>query len=520
MRRATLTLGLIALVASTIAAPRPAHAQSYDGYRIDRLRPPPTVGDGLAMPLPRTVGDLVPAFGLVLEYGHEPLVARSAFGGPRTPVVSSRVVAHVLAALGITDRVELHLRVPVAFSAGSAPTVGEATLAAPDVVTVADPALGGSVRLLGESEDGFNLGVMAEVLFPLTDASGYASDREVSARGMLTLSAALPAMTIALAAGASYRPERQLLGSGRSASELDVALGLRVPAFVGTDLMVEVLLSSGLREDLIFQSRGTSLEVVAGGRYRFDNGLAIELGAAMGFLRAPGTPAFRVFLGVRWALPPAPPADLDHDGFVGDADSCPSEAEDRDQWYDEDGCPDPDDDEDGIPDAQDSCPRDAEDADGWDDDDGCLDPDNDGDGWADADDACRFIPGGDSARGCPRTLRVEGTTLVLLQDLVFSEGTAQLLPIDGIVLDEIAGVMNADRGGVRWALRVRPIRLSRRDDGVALADARAAAIRDSLVARDVPAIRVVVVPAQPPAEDAPDDAPLVTLVPWTGGAPP
>jgi outer membrane protein OmpA-like peptidoglycan-associated protein len=510
---AALVVLLGALVASS------ARAQVYDGYRLDRLRPPPTAGDGLAVPMPRTVGHLVPAFGLVLDYGHEPLVARSQLTGETGVVVSSRVVAHVLAALGITDRVELHLRVPVVFQAGGGATVAGTTFAAPDVATVSDPALGGSVRLVGDGEQGFHLGLTGEVLFPFTDASGYASDREVSARGLLTASVTLPAMSLVLAAGASYRPERQLFAS-RSASELDLALGLRVPAFAGTDLMVELLVSSGLRDDLFFQRRGTSIELVLGGRYRFDSGLSLELGGGMGFLRAPGTPSFRALAGLRWELPPAGPADDDGDGLVGEEDRCPAEAEDVDRWHDDDGCPDPDDDEDGLPDATDECPREPEDADGWDDDDGCPDPDNDGDGWNDADDACRFVPGGDSMRGCPRTIRVEGARITLLQDLEFAADSAVLVPTNGIVLDEIAAVMNLDRAGLRWRIDVRPVRVSRRDDGVALADQRARAVRDSLVARRVATVRLVLEPASAPAADVVDEvAPLVTLTPYTGAAP-
>jgi hypothetical protein len=483
---AALLLLLVGLAAGA------ARAQEYDGYRAERTRPPASAADGLAMPLPRTLGDLVPAFGLVLDYAHQPLLARSSYGGQAGAVVAHRVIAHVIAALGVTDRLELHLRAPLVFQAGDSPVISEIAFAAPDAATFADGVLGGSVRILGEGEQGFHLGLTAEVLFPFTSASGFVSDREVSARGLVTSSVALPAMTIALAAGASYRPERPLLGAGRSASELDLALGLVVPAFLRTTLDVELLVSTGLRGDLAFQTRGTSLELVLGGRHQLENGLALELGGAIGFLRAPGTPTFRVFLGVRWALPPAPPSDEDGDGFVGDEDRCPAEAEDRDHNYDDDGCPEPDDDEDGIVDASDACAREAEDRDGWDDDDGCPDPDDDGDGWADADDACARIPGGDSRRGCPRMIRVDGRDITLLEDLVFVEGTAQLVPTDGIVLDEIAAVMSFDRTGARWRIAVRPVRVSRRDDGSALAEQRERAIAEALLAREVAPFRLVV----------------------------
>ncbi len=80
--------------------------------------------------------------------------------------------------------------------------------------------------------------------------------------------------------------------------------------------------------------------------------------------------------------------DPDKDGIMGDADQCPTEAEDADGFEDENGCPDPDNDNDTVLDASDQCPTDAEDADGFKDDDGCPDPDNDGDGIADGTDQC------------------------------------------------------------------------------------------------------------------------------------
>jgi outer membrane protein OmpA-like peptidoglycan-associated protein len=102
---------------------------------------------------------------------------------------------------------------------------------------------------------------------------------------------------------------------------------------------------------------------------------------------------------------PAGPKDTDGDGIPDSEDKCPNEAEDKDGFQDEDGCPDPDNDGDGIPDAQDKCPNEPEDHDGFQDEDGCPDPDNDGDGIPDAQDKCPNEPedkdGFQDADGCP-----------------------------------------------------------------------------------------------------------------------
>jgi outer membrane protein OmpA-like peptidoglycan-associated protein len=84
--------------------------------------------------------------------------------------------------------------------------------------------------------------------------------------------------------------------------------------------------------------------------------------------------------------------DNDHDGVLNESDDCPDDAEDRDGFEDRDGCPDPDNDGDGILDAGDKCPRKAEDRDGFEDEDGCPDRDNDKDGIPDLKDRCPVIP--------------------------------------------------------------------------------------------------------------------------------
>ncbi|MEZ4454625.1 MAG: hypothetical protein R3B09_34555, partial [Nannocystaceae bacterium] len=64
---------------------------------------------------------------------------------------------------------------------------------------------------------------------------------------------------------------------------------------------------------------------------------------------------------VRADARPAPiqvaPIDRDGDGLADAEDRCPDEAEDRDGFEDEDGCPDPDNDRDGVLDVDDQCPN-------------------------------------------------------------------------------------------------------------------------------------------------------------------
>ncbi|MDJ0764598.1 MAG: OmpA family protein [Myxococcota bacterium] len=146
----------------------------------------------------------------------------------------------------------------------------------------------------------------------------------------------------------------------------------------------------------------------------------------------------RLFIG--FAFEPSI-GDRDFDGIKDDVDQCPDDPEDRDDFEDTDGCPEPDNDRDGrldveddcplvpedhdgdadedgcpergnddrdgdgILDEVDQCPDDPEDLDQFEDENGCPDPDNDNDGLLDVNDACPNEPedmdGYEDLNGCP-----------------------------------------------------------------------------------------------------------------------
>ncbi len=343
------------------------------------------------------------------------------------------------------------------------------------------------MRIVGEEDDTFHLGATVEAFIPLAGgANSHATDQEFSMRGLLLADVALSIITLEFMAGVNYRPERSLQNdSYRSFTELNIGVGGRFAALGDDgDLGVEFILSTGLRDDLVFQGRGTALEMILGGRFRTDIGLAFEAGLGIGFLRAPGTPAVRVFGGIRWDSPAPPPPDADADGILDELDACPDQAEDLDRFEDEDGCPDLDNDGDTIPDADDGCVREAEDLDGYADTDGCPDLDDDEDGFNDDVDECPRVPGNARSAGCPTTIRVTGADIELIRSIDFTSGTSQLAATNGQILDEIAGVMTFDFSGARWQIVVRPASGRRgADDG--MAQERADAIVRSLVSRGV-----------------------------------
>ncbi len=162
--------------------------------------------------------------------------------------------------------------------------------------------------------------------------------------------------------------------------EFDVALGTRILFIsrMGLDVNARYLMSVGPGE-VFTNSDGSEAY-----RDRFDN-LEFTIGL------------FGVVGG--------PPDDRDEDGIIDRQDACRDDPEDRDDWQDEDGCPEWDNDEDGITDPEDDCRDVAEDLDGFDDADGCPDEDNDRDGLLDEEDRCPGQPedmdGFEDRDGCP-----------------------------------------------------------------------------------------------------------------------
>ena len=198
--------------------------------------------------------------------------------------------------------------------------------------------------------------------------------------------------------------------------------------------------------------------------------------------------------------PPPGPEDNDKDGVTGAADKCPNEAEDKDGFQDDDGCPDLDNDGDGIADATDKCPLEAEDKDSFQDDDGCPDPDNDADGVPDAADKCSDKPetmnGFDDTDGCPDEIPDKlKATLGVVAAIQFKPNTADFAsPAVTKALDATA-VALTEAKDVRITVAVHtddqlPPTGGKFADNAALSQARADAIKAYLAKKGIDEARV------------------------------
>jgi outer membrane protein OmpA-like peptidoglycan-associated protein len=178
-----------------------------------------------------------------------------------------------------------------------------------------------------------------------------------------------------------------------------------------------------------------------------------------------------------------PDPDNDKDTVLDPKDKCPLEPEDKDDFEDEDGCPDPDNDADGIADVNDKCPIEAEDKDGFEDEDGCPDKDNDKDGVLDATDKCPNEPGPVENNGCPKKYEhivVTNEKIELKQKIFFDTNKATIQPRSFGLLDEIASVL---RGRSTMTVRIEGHTDSRgaRAHNLKLSQSRADSVRQHLV---------------------------------------
>jgi outer membrane protein OmpA-like peptidoglycan-associated protein len=323
---------------------------------------------------------------------------------------------------------------------------------------------------------------------PTGDAKAYTSTGSARFEPRLLLGAEHGPIVWSASVGRTLGdPDVGLLGS-----EVTFAAGIaaRIDRFqIGPELFGSVLVdraagtSPGSKAVPLSERGGAGLEALLGAKAQLG---PLTLGAAggLGFLRGPGTPDFR-FIGeiaIRpievkkappgWSLfgdddaapakapapvdagtkpsagtgpavpKPAAPLDTDGDTVVDAEDACPRIVGDPSPTAKKRGCP-PDRDGDGISDADDRCPdRAGVVADG--DKNGCP-PDSDGDGLVDPDDACPNEAGPKTAdpktTGCPGSVRIEGSQIIILQQVNFETAKSRILPVSFPLLQQVADVL-------------------------------------------------------------------------------
>jgi outer membrane protein OmpA-like peptidoglycan-associated protein len=389
MEAARLSIVAILMLASVaLAQPVP-----LPGFELEQLELNPDGQGSLVVGSGQLLREGTLRLSLAGHYENDPLVMYrgDTLAGS---VVRHRVTAHMLFAWAPLSWLELGAQLPVVAYQG-----GTEEELLPEVVAPASAGLATSsvhvrVSLLSQERRApVDLALELGAGLPVGNDEALARDRFVRLTPRVMAGRSFGWLRAGVSAGMLLRPTTEL---GLGTQPVDV-LGneVRLGAMVSTQ-------GQGLRGELnvvgdipLTRTEG-SMEILAGVRLPVREVLELYALGGPGIGDAPGTPTFRVLLGVAAgnALKNAGgPQDADGDGVLDAQDACPKEAGPAVRQ----GCPVPDRDKDGIEDAQDKCPDTAGVAVRQ----GCPVDDGDGDGIEDAQDKCPDKAGPAARQGCP-----------------------------------------------------------------------------------------------------------------------
>ena len=385
------------------------------------------------------------------NYANDPLVIRDSDSDTRLgSPIHHRVSGALAFAYALTDTFQIAASLPLVFwQSGEQNITGVTGLPNSNIGStgIGNFRISPKVGLFQSDDHAFDLSLLAHVIIPGPQKSGYFGDRAFGVEPELAAASEVGGLRIAVNAGYHWRSSAPTLLTTTIHDEFTARAG--VGYRFGEDksrqdsrpgpFEIDLSIAGATAPRELFSARTQDAGTVAAAfQYDLPAPVTLFVSGGLGLFPAYGVPDFNVVFGARlWsgaapvaAAPVVVDTDPDHDGVVAPNDRCPDRAEDKDGFEDEDGCPDPDNDGDGVIDADDGCPKEkgtaenkgcpdkdtdadgivdrldkcageAEDKDGFEDDDGCPDPDNDHDGIADAKDACPIEAGIAENKGCP-----------------------------------------------------------------------------------------------------------------------
>ncbi|MCU0658347.1 MAG: OmpA family protein [Polyangiaceae bacterium] len=411
-----LTLALAALAAGPAWAQERVPATNGPGLDTHLFRPAIDSKGFFTVNGADTLGAGNVSFGLVTDYGHNLMRLKEGHG-------SDALITHSFQGtfnfnVGLTRRLLLGLHLPVNLLGGEGvegvgPAGGTYDSPRLNAQKIGFVALHAKLNLLKPTGP-LGVALLVQGGYPLGDARNLVSDPKPWYWPQLVVERHFGQRAVRLGVNVGYRGSNpggvtrfdQLQGGQFESSKALATAGGAV-AVRALDKL-EFIGETYLARQLDGKSAGPvalSQEVVGGLKIFVEKNSYLMLGGGVrigdGYMAADQ----RGFIG--FIFEPSI-TDRDGDGIQDEDDQCPDEAEDRDNYEDSDGCPDPDNDRDGIPDVKDECPNDPESKNGFKDEDGCPDVDDrdrDKDGILDKFDKCPDDPedkdGFEDEDGCP-----------------------------------------------------------------------------------------------------------------------
>ncbi|QRN96325.1 thrombospondin type 3 repeat-containing protein [Archangium violaceum] len=383
----------LSAVATMLLAPVAlAQPSGLPEFELERLELNPNGRGSLLM----GTGELLPAGGFRLslagQYENDPLVMYRD-GARLGSVVGDRVTAHLLAAWAPMRWLELGVQLPlVAWQRGD--DLSAQGIGAPARTGLSTPTAHVRLGLLAQQREApVDLALELGVGLPVGSVETLSRDGIVRISPKVMVGRSFGWLRAGVEAGALVRPTVVLGDAGTVQDELgnEVRLGA-VLATTGDGLRGEL----NVRGSVPLSREPKSLEVLAGLRLPLGESSELYALGGPGFGETPGTPSFRLLLGVAVGggeRQDASRRDDDGDGVRNGEDTCPMEAGPAERQ----GCPVKDADKDGIEDGADTCPMEAGPAERQ----GCPVKDADKDGLEDGADKCPTEAGLAERQGCP-----------------------------------------------------------------------------------------------------------------------
>lgn len=305
VKKVLATVGVaVGCVAMTIGGV--VDVQAQDGFELQQFHPMP---DQTRNFFSVSSADVAPHLNwqamALFNYANSPLTLRRPTGDKVGTLVDSQSVVNLMGNVGLFGIAELGLDLPVIV----AQPAGSSTIAGLDVgdagFGLGDIRLVPKVQLFSTRDDvqdtGFALALVGDVWLPTGNKEMLQGD---SFRGSVRLAAdAVVAhnVTVGLNVGYLFRESTKL-------SNLDVRDALTIGAGAEVALTPEFRMTAEMFGKLAMTAdsidrRNTPLEALLGGKYLASSGLFAEAGGGLGLVSGFGTPKFRLFAGLGYAVP-------------------------------------------------------------------------------------------------------------------------------------------------------------------------------------------------------------------------
>lgn len=372
-----------------------------DGFDSELFKPATSSTSFFSQSSAETLPSMSYHLNMGFHLSTSPLVLRDAQSGAELPggtIVSQRSGAYLSAGLGLWDRYELGIAMPmVLLQEGS----GMMLSGNPDLssASLGDMRIEAKARLWSSSSTA--VAVQVGTTLPLGDKDALFGESDPTLVSRIILSTRKGPVHLGFNLGMRLRGAAEVAALPVD-DELTAGAGVELEVLPGKfSLLAEVYANRAMHTS---KSEASPAESIAGLRYQVQGPWQLQAGLGAGLGAGYGTPAYRALVSFSYApvktqpairpivaeLVPPPkkvvpkakveepepepkPTDEDGDGIFSPTDECPTEAEDFDEFEDEDGCPDLDNDGDTIADSEDKCPMQPETVNGVEDEDGCPD---------------------------------------------------------------------------------------------------------------------------------------------------